>query len=497
MHRTIRHILICSICCSVLSIGCTNKNCNELVELRDKHAVEDLECIYSRVDLPNRPLTLEDIIDIAWTHNYEALAKELEWEVEKELTTSEMLQMLPNLTINAERSKRNNSTAATAFVPSTHMLAPAEIGSAERVNIWDITFNFRILDFAIAYYRSSAEAWRALGVYMQYTRLKQNLVLSIYKSYWRAISARAVIGKSLEMLDLISEFRKKFDKNIDLRLLSVVPALKIEDQLLGFQVQFYDLDLQYLSAKTELAEFMGLPADIEFELAPVEMIPPPCLEPVEFLEETALRYRPELYGGDFEEAMAADEVRQAIIPLLPNAEIFKSYHFNADKFLVHHYWIVTGWRIAYELLGIPSKVFNISSAKFNEDRAYYARLAVAVAVLTQVRVSYTNYQIAYDQYDIRSDVANVRKRLADATNDEFVQGEFNEVDVVLARANALQGEIDAIRAYGELQVQLEQLNNSIGQPLRYTTFAQPINVPYEEDMWESSLECTDGEFKEL
>ena len=467
MHIIILFTLL--LCC----FSCAPEKCSEAVKEREKNAFCDLQYVYSTVEMPDHPLYLEDIINIAWENNWDTLTRELEWEVQREVATREMLKMLPSLNFNGEKSFRNKSTASTSLLPATGIITPPSIGSSQHVKVWDMTFTFRVLDFALAYYRSQAEGWRALGVYTQYARLKQTLILEVYRSYWRVVAAQWAMERTGAMLALITEFTQKFEKDMDLRYISRVPGLRIEDQLLGFQLQFYNFDLAYATAKAELAALMGIPPDVEFELAPIEVLPMPCVDDVEELERLALQHRPELYGADFNEHLAAEQVRLAIIPLLPNLEYFKSYQNNFDRFLVHHRWIVTGMRAAWDLLAVPQKVVDIKSAKINRERAYVARLALSVGILTQVHIAYNNYQNIARLYDIREGISKVRDRLSKATDSEFSEGEFNEVEAVLARANALQAEIDFIRAYGEMQTVLEQLNNSIGLPLRYSTVALP------------------------
>ncbi|MBA3958038.1 MAG: TolC family protein [Parachlamydiaceae bacterium] len=460
-----------------LFAGCSHKEIPSLVQTRDDHAICDLDYIYSTIDIPCEPLTLKGIIDIAWRHNWDVLAKELEWAVQREVTTREMLRMLPSFTFNGEWSHRNKRTASrTQLIPSG-IRTPPSIGSEQRVRAWDATLSFKVIDFALAYYQSQESSWRALGLYMQYARLKQNMILEIYKSYWKAMSARWGAKKSQEILALIAEYREKFDREMDARYISRVPGLRIEDQMLNFQVQLYSFEFTYQNAKAELAALMGIPADVQFELAEVEMDAFPELEPIEELEQIALRSRPELYNSDFEENISTEQVRQAVIRTFPSTEIFKSYRTNLDRFLVHHHWIVTGLRVAWDLLSVPQHIFDIKAAQLGRDRAYVARLALSVGVMTQVNIAYFDYLNISEQYKIREDIYNVRTRLADASWMEFYRGEFNMVDVILSRASAIQGGVDAISAYGQKQIALEQVNNSIGQPLRFNTLLEI----YEED----------------
>lgn len=452
--------------------GCTlSEKIPKILQERQDNAVSDLEYLYSMVQLPDHPLTLEEIVDIAWQNNWDALTEELDWETQRLTATSQLLQMLPSLALSGEASDRNKSTAQVALIPSTGIITQPAIGSSKEVRIWDATFTFRLIDFSLAYFRSQAQQWRALGAYTQYARIKQNVILDVYRAYWRAITAQWAMERAGAMLATINEFIEKFEKNIALRNLSSVPALKLEDQLRSFQLQFYNFDLAYASGKAELAHLMGIPADVNFELAPVEMKAMPAIDNIDELEKLAMENRPELFGTDFEENLSAEQVREAIVLLFPTLEYFRSYQNNFDRFLIHHHWIVTGIRAAWDLLSLPSKKVNVDAAKSNRLRAYTARLALSIAVLSQVNIAYNNYLTGSRLYEIAAGISQVRDRLSDATEMEFIEGEFNEVEAVLAKANALEAEIQYIRSYGDMQIALEELNNSIGLPIRYNTLS--------------------------
>lgn len=452
---------------------------------RARNAESDLEYIDSTVELPDHPLYLEEIINIAWANNWDTYTKELEWEAQREFATAEMLAMLPSLDITAERANRNKSTAAVSLLPRTGIITQPSIGSSQHIRVWDAIFTFRLLDFSLAYFRSRADGWRALGIYSQYARLKQTLILEIYRSYWKAITAQWAMQRTGLMLEMLDEFTQKFETNMSRRNLSVVPSLRIEDQLWGFQLQFYNFDLAYAAAKAELAALMGIPANVDFELAPIEIKSIPSVDDICILEGLALQNRPELYGTDADVHLALEQVRLAAIPLLPAFQAFAGWQNNYDRYLIHHHWIIAGIRVAWDLLSVPSKVGNVVSATTNKRRAYAARLALSVGVLTQVHIAYNDYLSTLRSYRIHENISTTRNRLRQATETEFIEGEFNEVDAVLARANALQGEIDFVRSYGEMQIALEALNNSIGQPLYYST------VNFEEPCIDEGCESVD------
>lgn len=438
------------------------------LEQRDINASVDLSQIYSTITLPDRPLTLTDIINYAADNNLDIKVKQLEWEIQKEIATGERLRMLPELSFNGEFSRRNNTLASTGeLIGPPRVLLPAATTVDSTSRRWDATLALNLLDFGLAYFRSRQDDDQATVVYFQYARLRQNLVLDIFKAYWKAIAARKALANSKDVLALSKEMKSALDRNLDKRLLSEIVALQAEDQILNLQLQLYTYEEIYMGAKAELAALMGIPASICFELADVNIDELPDLIDISDMEDLAIRSRPELFGADFDELASIEAVRVEILQMFPGIQLFRGYHSDYDKFLVHHHWILTGARAAWNLLSIPSHVANTQAAEFRVDASHETRLALSIGVLSQVHLAYWKYQEALAQFKIRRDIYEVRTKLQKAARAEYAQGEFQMLDVLNYDANAVLAEISLMQTYGDVEISLEQLNNTLGQPLLF------------------------------
>jgi outer membrane protein TolC len=429
-------------------------------------------------------LTLCDIIEIASNRNLDTLVRQMQWEVENELSTSEALKLLPSLVAEGERSHRSNSNASRSRLATSKVLGPASIDVAQTTKKWDLTMTWNILDFGVTYFRSLAQEDRAATLYFQYARAKQNLILDIYKSYWKAIGAKWGYDASKQVLEMAKDFQGKFEKQADAKIISQIQGLKAEDQLLSLQLRFYNYQEEYEAAKAELAALMGMPADICFELeelSPFDLPTPPEISDVCELEEIALESRPELYEGDFNEKLSRNEARQAILLMLPTVSFFASQFHDSDKYLVHHNWFQGGVRAAWNLLLLPSRGNDIRAAKTRVNTARTQRLAISVGVISQLHISLWKYQEILEQFNLINQVSSVRQKLLKATELEYQVGEFNEVELLNAKADALQGTISLIQSFGDLQIALEQINNSIGQPLFFNNLDDLCSIEEKDE----------------
>lgn len=444
---------------------------SEIVRLeyeRDTLAEHDLMRLNDNVYLlPETPLTLDQIVDIAVCNNLDLYVKELNYEIQLEVANRELFKMLPRLDFFGEFSHRSNSTASRSLVPPLKRLTRPSIGSSQTVKRWDVTLVWNLLDFGLAYYQSQEEQYRAVITYFEYERLKQNLILEVYKSYWRGVASKKGADDAREVLALVKSILGRYERQMANRMLSQVLGLRIEDQMLQIELRLYDLDLLYDQSKAELAGLMGIPAGACFELAPIDIMPLPPLEDVCVLERIALQQRPELYGTDLDFKIAKDEIQLAYLRFLPGAEVFTSYNENKDPFLVHQFWTTAGVRAVWNLLAFPQHVADANAAQISKYRAYQARLAQTISVLAQVHISYVQYKEIDRLYGVQEHIYQVRDRLSKATDAEFAVGEFSLTEVVLALGNAIEGEVNALQAYADLRIGLERINNAIGMPQLY------------------------------
>lgn len=443
---------------------------------------KDIAIIYDDNVYPERALTLCDVLTIASQRNLDVYVREMQWEVENELSTSEALKLLPSLVLEGERSHRSNISASRSRVLGTHFLTPPSTSTDSNVRRWDLTMTWNILDFGLTYFRSLAQEDRAATLYFQYARAKQNLILEVYRSYWKAVGAKWGYEHSKKVLNLARNFQTSYEKQAAARVLSQIQSLRAEDQLLSLQLRFYNFEEIYEEAKAELAALMGMPAGICFDLetiSPYDLPTPPDLLAVCELEGMALENRPELYEADFNEKLSINEARQAILLMFPTVSFFSAENFDYDKFIVHHHWFNGGVRAAWNLLALPSRGNDIRAAKTRIDLTRVQRQALSVGILSQVHIALWKFREINEQFQLIKEVSDVRHKLLLASQSEYEVGEFNAVELLNALADDLQAGISLIQSFGDLQISLETINNAIGQPLFFNNLDDLCCLPYD------------------
>src|SRR5690606_32567127 len=138
-------------------------------------------------------------------------------------------------------------------------------------------------------------------------------------------------------------------------------------------------------AKTQLAALMGVSPDVQFELAPIEIdFAVPEIAPVQDLEGWACINRPELYAADAEFRIYKLEARARLIEMFPNLSIYAGEYVDADPFLIHHSWMQSGARVAWNLLALPQRWYEKKAAEVAIVQSHESRIALTLGIMAQV-----------------------------------------------------------------------------------------------------------------
>ncbi|MBA3720960.1 MAG: TolC family protein [Parachlamydiaceae bacterium] len=450
-------------------------------ELRDENMVADLELLeYIQEPVIEEPLTLPEILEIAFAYNLDIYAQQYEREVQARISNAQHLQMLPALTADAFYNYRSKDTSAfTKLVgapkPAIQPKQFPQISSLKTTFQDDLRCTINFIDMGLAYFRAKQEKDRTLIIEQQQLRARQKLVLDITEQYWKAVGAKRTLNDMLEIIRLSESYQKALAHQIEERSISQLQGLQVASRLVDQQSQFESLRYLYESSKIQLGGLMGILPGTYFELADVDN----DLKEIEIynireVEEEALRMRPELYVKDLEERISIDKVKESIIPMLPNASLFEDTNYDQNPFIVHHYWWSIGMRATWNLFLIPQKMQEKRAAEAQKEFSKASRLALAVGIMSQVHLAYMNYRDALNQYQIALRSLEIRDRLAVISQKIQGTGEFTGIDVLNFDSDALLGRINVMRLYASLKIAEEQLNFAIGRPFN---FPDPCDKP--------------------
>ena len=447
--------------------GCTPK-VPDYCRMRDRNAMYDMCVINQNVPKTSIPLDLSDIIQIALCQNLDIKLQEIERCVYDKNYVAEKLRQLPELTAHAEYSERDNTPAwFSRSLGGPVGLLPTQ-SSDKTVKRIDVTAAYNILDFGLTYIKTRQEKNRACLLAQRHLRARQNLILDIYRAYYRAVVAKMAKDKAKELIKVLEKRQTELQLQVGQQIVPEMIGLHNEDRLIDMQVKLQAFENEYRSAMIELSALMGLRPGQCYEIAGVELFDL-SLSPIDVfrLDEVALHYRPELFAQEMQYQIDADEVRASMLRMFPNSRIFGGYERNDDSFVFHKDWISFGATVTWDLLTLPSKWSDRKANIYRRTLAWHTRLSMSMGILTQVHLAHINVEETQSQYKLSQDLHRVKSRQYEVAKLMELRGEIDADDVIAYQVEALYAKVNALKGYANLQIALEQLGNSIGRPLYF------------------------------
>jgi hypothetical protein len=184
--------------------------------------------------------------------------------------------------------------------------------------------------------------------------------------------------------------------------------------------------------------------------------------PMERREETALERRPELVEASYNERISINETHKAIAKLLPGIELQLGGHYDSNSFLVYHAWRAAGINISWNLLNILNAKNIRGLADAQHDVAYAQRLALSMAVLTQVHVASAELSAKQRQFALSQQISDVDAQILQHTHNATVATAQGKLEEIRAAMNAMMSELRLYQSYGELESAYGQLLATLG-----------------------------------
>lgn len=439
--------------------------------IRARQAQYEQFFLSGRADLVTHPLTLEEIIRIALENNLDLYVQTYEIAASCEQSKSEALKMLPDLTLTNRATNRTQNTASfsQSLIPGVPP-APLSIGRDRYIEAANLNLAWRMVDFGIAYYRSRQAANNVCVRYMEYERIRDKLILDLTTNYWRAVSGKKAVDDMDELLARTLKERKKIRMQIEKKLTSDIPGLTAEDKLAEAEVDMLRFKRTYHESISELKKLMGVPPYVNLEIVvPENLFDEIETAPIEELERVALLNRNELYDKDLKVLITRDGMRESFVQLFPGLELFIGPYYDSNSFYLHNNWVEAGCALAWNLLQLPARVKQHKMLSKQKDKACAERLQMALAVLTQVRLSHIMVEDYAEAFRAAKNFYKARDELFRAVQKRVRTGESYEGYALAFEARAYIAQLNMLAAYANFRTAIETLNNAIGLPLYYGT----------------------------
>jgi outer membrane protein TolC len=418
-------------------------------------------------DILSRPLTVDDAIGLAITYNLDARVKALEEVIAAGKADLSMFALLPEMAAKAGWSRRGPASQTTSKDLSTGVTSTSYSQSEDAArHTADLTLSWNLVDFGIALLRAEQEDSRVRLAIEKRRRATHLLVQDVQAAYWKAV---------------INEFAERKYKSLELKLVRSVRDAETAErtrvgdpmQMLAHQRaivdtmrQIAELQRQTSTARADLAGLMGVASVTAFQLASVDEASSLTVEDptasVESLEAVALANRPELKSEAAQFSIDAKDVHTEMLKSIPGIGPFFGGHFDSNSYMRYNTWADAGVKVAWNLVDLLSAPKRINQAHLAAEVTRARRVAVAMAVLTQVHVADTQYRHALKEYRLTEQMAAIDRRITGLASKSKQAGQGSAMEEIKAEASSMLSTLRRLIIYSDLQSAMARLQVALG-----------------------------------
>jgi len=430
-------------------------------------AEADLASLFTHQEPVSGPIDLYEAMARAAKYNLDERLKLMEQALAAGQLKALRYDMLPRLTTDAGYHWRDNDNGASSvsLLSGTQSLEPSTSQERNRRTA-DGIVAWNVLDFGVSYAAAQQQADQVLIANERRRKVVQNILQDVRAAYWRAVSADQLLPEMDQLLDQANAALVRVENLQKLGLTPTEKALNYRKALLEIIRQMWRLRQDLATARTELATLMNLPPGTPYELAvtdegraPVDAEPEPS---VDRLEQLALLNRPELAEEHYQARISTTEVHKALLRMLPGLELNIGQQHDSNKYLFNNSWVEASAAISWNLVNVFAGPSRVAAARAKVKVDDTRRLALSMAVLTQVRLAYQRLHLAQRSFQVARDLLDVEEQLSHYSAAAQAARVGNELQRVRALAQALVARMRRDTAFAELQNAFGRLQSSVG-----------------------------------
>lgn len=457
--------LLASAALLALLVGCSVKPEPIPDEERFARVAADRAKLDTIAPAPTGPIAPEEAIARAIKYNLDHRLAQMELAVQGAQLDLAKFDMLPRLAANAGYNIRSNENASSSISVLTRRQSLEPSTSSDRAHgVASLTFSWNILDFGVSYYQAKQQANRALVAEERRRRVLNTLVQELRGAYWQAYAAQRLTAKLEPVLADAEKALVTAEKLEQERLRAPEEALRYQKTLLELTRQLRQLRTEAYVARSRLGALMGFaPGTIyTLEPGPGAMTVSPQLAKPSQLETIALYWRPELREEDYQARIAAAEITKAKLRMLPGLSLESSYNYDTNSFLVNQNWAEAGARATWNLIGLLSGPTSIDVAEAQVNVAESRRLALTMAVITQVNIAWLQFRETATQFEEAAKLNRIEEKLYQNVSNAAAIDAESQLEKIRAATTALAAEFKRDRTYADYQSAIGGVAASVG-----------------------------------
>lgn len=367
------------------------------------------------VDPIKGPLTLEQAMARALKYNLDRRTKLMEEAIALNQLDVARLDMLPKLVAQSGFSSRDSDRTTLSRNIQTGALVPSNFVSQDRSHTASqLGLTWNMLEMGVGYLNTVQAADRVLIATEKRRKAMHVLMQDVRTVFWRAVSAQKLKGEVKRIISSAEEALVDSRKTEEERLRNPLDALRYQRQILENLRLLEAIEQELSSAQVELATLINVPQGTAIELVDTAFtINSDALKiSLDQLEETALVNNADLREQQYNARIARTETRKVLYRLFPNLSFSYSVSYDTDSYLVNQRWNEAGLQVSYNILNLLTASTQTKLADAGVALADQKRVAVQLAVLTQVHLARLQLLNATSQFGRADEIWNVDHKIS-------------------------------------------------------------------------------------
>lgn len=442
-------------------------------------AFDDNARLQQDQEAPLGPISIHEAVARALKYNLDYRVELMQKTLAQKHLDLTHYDMLPKLVASMGYDARDNWSGASSrsLLSGRESLEPSTSSDKDFFNA-KLGLTWNVLDFGVSYFRAHQAGDKVMAREEEKRKVINRIVQDVTTAYWRAVSNERLKNDMQALAGRIETALQQSGQVLGKKLSNPTAALTYQRELLSIQRDLQQLQRNLALSKSQLAALMNLKPNQDFEL----VVPPRGdwnrdikMQPQQ-MEQIALENRPELRALIYEKRATANEAKAALVAMLPGIEFGGGYNYSDNSFLFEKEWWNIGTQVAWNLMSLvryPAKMNEIDAQQNLLDTE---RLAMSMAVLTQLHVSRAQLAHAQREFTTANGYQTTQAQLVDQVRAGVKTGSISEQGLIREEMNTLVAEVRRDITYADLENAYAAVIASLGlDPLPATVkLDQPV-----------------------
>jgi len=433
-----------------------------------QRAQADYAKIYDGYVPVDHPLALPDAIARALKYNYDAQLSQQQITLQERQVDLAMASMLPRLALNAGYTARSNDPAAQSINERTKQVSLDYAFSEEPAHVTaGPEFTWTVLDLGLSYYQAKQQGYQALVAVERRRKVIDEIVRKVQDSYWKAMVAGTVLPRLKPILSRAERILEASREATRRQLSPDMPMLEFQREMTQVVGQLHHIDTDLNDARAQLATLINVPTNVPLALAQSDLdrALPSATTDTHRLEEIGLALRPELREEAYKEKIDRQDVYKEILKMMPGFGILANFNYDSNKYLYNNTWGSVGVQAGFNVANIIRGPRAISAAKEAVEVSKTRRLALSVAVLSQVNLAYQSYASAVEDMRTSRDVMDVERKISGVSKNARAASSLSDAQLIQRELEEIVSELNYYHNVGLARYALVTVYMSCGVDL--------------------------------